>query len=85
MFQPDGDALRCPKCRATRLIAGTDFQYIPGPLNCFDCNASGCQGVLCCMCHQCQDRFDPNEASELDLYGYHVDRLDLLDIVAASQ
>jgi hypothetical protein len=84
-FQIDEETLRCPKCRATRLIAGTDFQYVPGPLNCFDCRASGVQGVLCCLCHQCQNRFDAKAANELDLYGYHFDRLDLLDIVAASQ
>jgi predicted nucleic-acid-binding Zn-ribbon protein len=84
-FQATDGGLRCPKCRATRLIAGTDFQYVAGPLSCFDCEQTGCQPTLSCLCHRCAQRFDPSAATEQELYGYHVERLDLLDLVAASQ
>jgi len=82
-FQSADGSLRCPKCRATRLIAGTDFQYVDGPLNCFDCGEAGCQPTLSCLCHRCAQRFDPSAATEQELYGYHVQRLDLLDLVAS--
>lgn len=81
-FQSVGNALACPKCRATQLIAGTDFEYMAGPLKCFDCQESGCQPTLGCLCHQCHRRFGPAEATEMDLYGYHVERLDLLALDA---
>jgi hypothetical protein len=84
-FQSSDGELRCPKCQATQLTAGTDYQYISGPLTCFDCQESGCQPTLCCMCHRCVKRFDPSAATEQELHGYHVERLDLLDLVAASK
>jgi hypothetical protein len=84
-FQSMGNVLQCPKCCATRLIAGTDFEYVAGPLKCFDCQQSGCQPTLGCLCHQCLRRFTPTEATEMELYGYHVDRLDLLAFDATSE
>jgi hypothetical protein len=84
-FQSTQQGLRCPKCRATGLIAGTDFQYVAGPLNCFDCELNGGQPVLSCLCHCCLQRFDPSSATEQELHGYHVDRLDLLDLVVTSE
>ncbi len=81
-----GDAgINCPKCRSNMLIAGTDFQYSSGPMQCLDCHKSGCQPTLCCMCHCCMQRFTPDDALEHEVHGYHFDRLDLLDLVAASQ
>lgn len=84
-FQTNDAGLQCPKCQTPGLIAGTDFQIVGGPLTCFDCNDRGGQPNLWCMCHQCLNRFEPGEATELELHGYHVDRLELLDLVVAPE
>ncbi|QDT11854.1 hypothetical protein [Planctomycetes bacterium K23_9] len=84
-FETPEGGLSCPKCRAKHLIVGADFQYTSGPLECLDCAESGCQPVLGCMCHRCMHRFAPSEATEMEVHGYHFERMDLLDLVAASQ
>jgi Thaumarchaeal output domain 1 len=84
-FQSSADSLQCPKCRSTRLIVGVDFEYIDGPLTCFDCTHTGTQPTLSCLCHRCSQRFEPTDSHVLELYGYHLDRLAPLDIVAASE
>ena len=70
--------LRCPKCRTSKLIVGADFEYIEGPVECFDCGAKGGQPTLSAMCHRCHRRFGMDEAEERQLFGYHVERLDPL-------
>ncbi|MGB7347130.1 MAG: hypothetical protein WBD20_23105 [Pirellulaceae bacterium] len=84
-FECERGVLHCPKCRAVDLVAGTDFQYASGPVNCLDCHEGGCQPVLHCMCHRCMQRFEPAAALEQEIYGYDLERLELLDLVAASQ
>ncbi len=84
-FESESGSLRCPKCRASRLVVGSDFEYIMGPLTCFDCQDSGGQPTLACMCHQCHERFEPDDARELELFGYHADRLNLSELAAAAR
>ena len=82
-FQDNDGALACPKCGTRGLTAGVDYQYLAGPIDCFDCGHRGCQPQLSCLCHQCLRRFDPQEAIDFNVHGYHVDRLDFLDFVAS--
>ena len=70
--------LKCPKCRTNKLIVGADFEYIEGPVECFDCGAKGGQPTLAAMCHRCHRRFGLDEAEEKQLFAYHVERLDPL-------
>ncbi len=70
--------LQCPKCRAASLIVGSDYEYIEGPVECYDCGAKGGQPTMAAMCHRCHHRFSIDEAEERVLYAYHVERLDPL-------
>lgn len=67
--------LQCPKCRTQKLIVGSDFEYINGPLKCFDCSSSGGLPAMSALCHRCFARFDADDALEKLLYGYSVERL----------
>ena len=69
--------LQCPKCRTKRMIVGSDFEFIDGPLQCHDCGGSGGQPTLSLMCHRCHQRFPADAADEQILTGYAVDRLDV--------
>lgn len=83
-FQGNGETLQCSKCLKTHLMPGTDFEYIEGPVTCFDCKSSGGQPILSCMCHRCLERFGVEATAQLNLYGYHVERMALLDFVLTS-
>ena len=75
------DELVCPKCRMRALVAGTDFEYLDGPYQCGQCQASSHDLALLCQCLQCDHRYSLTEGIEQDLVGYDVDRLDLLAFV----
>ena len=77
------DGLQCPKCRTNRLIVGSDYEFIEGPVECFDCDARGGQPSLAAMCHRCHRRFGSEEAEERLLYAYHVERIDPLTFNAS--
>lgn len=77
------NGLRCPKCRASNLIVGSDYEYIDGPVECHDCGANGGQPAMAAMCHRCHHRFRPEEAEEHMLHGYYVQRLDPLVLYAS--
>ena len=70
--------LQCPKCRAASLIVGSDYEFIDGPVECYDCGAKGGQPTMAAMCHRCHHRFSMEEAEERDLFAYHAERLDPL-------
>ena len=70
------DGLQCPKCRTANLIVGSDYEFIEGPVECYDCGARGGQPTMAAMCHRCHHRFSMEEAEERMLYAYHVERLD---------
>ena len=75
--------LQCPKCRTAKLIVGSDFEFIEGPVECYDCGAKGGQPSMAAMCHRCHRRFGMDEAEERLLYAYHVERLDPLTFYAS--
>lgn len=75
--------LQCPKCRTANLIVGSDYEYIDGPVECYDCAAKGGQPTMAAMCHRCHRRFGMEEADERLLYAYHVERLDPLAFYAS--
>ncbi len=74
-FHRDGD-LRCPKCRQEGLVLGEGVQQIDGPYHCMNCNWSDTATDVFGHCVRCQHRFPLHKAAELDLIGYHVNRLD---------
>ena len=76
-FETTG-GLQCPKCRSANLIVGSDYEFIDGPVECFDCGAKGGQPTMAAMCHRCHRRFSEDEAEERLLYAFHVERLDPL-------
>ena len=75
--------LQCPKCRTANLIVGSDYEFIEGPVECYDCGAKGGQPTMAAMCHRCHRRFSTDEAEERLLYAYHVERLDPLAFYAS--
>ncbi|NND98138.1 MAG: hypothetical protein HKN47_12495 [Pirellulaceae bacterium] len=84
--------LQCPKCRTNQLIVGSDYEFIDGPVECYDCGSRGGQPMMSGMCHRCMERFDEQSTREQLLYGYHVDRIDPTELclranakVAATQ
>lgn len=69
--------LQCPKCRTKSIIVGSDFEYIVGPLECFECDASGGQPAMSGLCHRCYQRFEPEQACEELLHAYSMPRLNV--------
>lgn len=76
-FERDGEIV-CPKCRMRKLVVGTDFEYLTGPYRCLDCNCSSADLEQVAQCVACGLRFPGHQAQEIELIGYHVDRLDPL-------
>ncbi len=81
-FELDGEII-CPKCRARSLVVGSDYEYIYGPHNCWDCGWSGSQLELVGRCRMCDLQFPFGQCPENPLIGYHVERLDPMAIVDA--
>lgn len=78
-----GDSLRCPKCRVRHLVINSDYEYLPGEHRCATCHWTGDERVQVAHCLGCQLRFPSDQAVEIDLKGYHADRLDALALAAA--
>lgn len=74
----------CPKCRVRQLVIGADFEYLAGPFQCADCQWSDAELATIARCAACGDEFGSDEALEEEVMGYHVARLELLDLVAAD-
>jgi CheY-like chemotaxis protein len=69
------DRFVCPKCRQTDLVAGSDFETVPGGMICADCHTQTSQPELIGHCLSCQHRFPAAEAVTLQLRGFHVHRV----------
>lgn len=78
-----GGRLICPKCRTRDLVVGADYEYDDGPRACLDCGWSDRDVEQVAQCVSCPLRIPLRQAIELDLIGYHVDRLDPLAFLAA--
>ncbi len=68
----------CPKCRTTKLVVGTDFEYQDGPFRCCECFWGDAELCLVAQCLRCSYRYAAEQCCETHVKGYHVDRLDLL-------
>jgi len=82
-FEKEG-VLVCPKCRSRQLVVGADFEYLSGPFTCLDCQWSDTELEHIGQCLSCGSRFPRWRAAELELIGYHVQRLDPLALLPAS-
>ncbi len=71
----NGDDLACPKCLQKDLVAGADFETVPGGFACSDCGARSNESQLIGHCLSCQHRFPAIEAAVVQLTGLHVHRM----------
>ncbi|WP_372719488.1 hypothetical protein [Novipirellula sp.] len=76
--------LACPKCLATKLVVGADFEYLDGPLLCLECQWSDTELLTIARCGSCGDECALNQTVEKEMVEYRVNRLELLDLVAAN-
>ena len=77
-----GGGLVCPKCRVRDLIVGSDYEYLIGQYRCQSCGWRDSDAEVVGHCLKCDNRFDIQQARELELYRYDVHRLDALAITA---
>ncbi len=76
------ETLKCPNCRTKHLVAGTDFEYMPGDNECDVCGWSDRELEQTGHCLNCDSRFAAHKAVEQELVGYHVERLASLADIA---
>ncbi len=74
-FESNGIVI-CPKCGVEGSIDGNDFERLSGPCHCLECNWSDTATEVVGQCLRCNWHFPLNNASERELIGYHVNRLD---------
>jgi hypothetical protein len=77
------DEVGCPKCLASKLIVGADFEFLRGPYSCQDCGWSDKDLENIGRCMACGFEFPQHQAVEQEVIGYHVDRLEPLDLLPA--
>lgn len=80
-FERD-DQLTCPNCRTPHLVAGTDFEYMPGENECGACGWTDRDLEQTGHCLNCDHRFPAHQAIEHELVGYDAQRLDVLALAA---
>ncbi len=64
--------LSCPKCRLNKLVAGSDFEQMPGHLRCVDCRAMLTELCMIGHCLACEHRFAMADGLEMVMYGYQI-------------
>lgn len=74
-FEKDGTVV-CPKCGAEGAVDGDEFELLNGPCHCLECNWSDSDMEVVGQCMRCSWHFPLKNASERELIGYHVNRLD---------
>ena len=79
-----GNDLLCPKCRQTGLVVGSDFETATGGYLCADCGARTSQPELIGHCLSCQHRFPATEAVSLELTGFHVHRVQEVEMAGET-
>jgi hypothetical protein len=75
------DEVGCPKCLASKLIVGADFEFLRGPYSCQDCGWSDKDLENIGRCMACGFEFPQHQAVEQEVIGYYVDRLEPLDLL----
>ncbi len=79
------DSIQCPKCLRDNLVAGADFEMIRSQYTCGHCDYEGEATVQVGCCLNCQLRFPLEMGREVDIYGYHVERMDILALVDSAR
>ena len=79
------DSIQCPKCLRDHLVAGADFELIRSQYSCSSCQYEGEATVQVGCCLNCQLRFPLEMGREVDIYGYHVERMDVLALVDSAR
>ncbi len=82
-FESNG-AVICPKCGVEGAIDGNDFERLSGPCHCLECNWSDTTTEVVGQCLRCSWHFPLNSASERELVGYHVNRLNPQTLLGIS-
>jgi rubredoxin len=77
-----GEDLVCPKCLTRKLVAGTDFEFMPGEFTCRSCGWKDQDLEQTGHCLNCETRFAAHQAAEEELVGYDVERLDPLALLS---
>lgn len=80
-----GGQLACPKCQASRLVVGADFEHIPGAYRCEDCHKTDNERDYVAQCLGCDLRFPISQAHEEDVIAFHVERLDPVALLASVE
>jgi DNA-binding response OmpR family regulator len=83
-FHQDGQ-ISCPKCRQKKLVAGSDFEVVPGGFACSDCGSRTSELQLIGHCLSCQHRFPAHEAAVVHLTGLHVHRIQEVKVESSEQ
>ena len=83
-FEKD-DGIECPKCLCDGLVVGADFEVIRSRYTCRGCAAQDDFSAHVGNCLHCQLKFPIEIAPEIDVYGYHVERLDILALVDSAR
>ncbi len=79
------DEIECPKCLCKHLVAGADFEVIRSQYECQACNYRGEATAQVGCCLNCQLRFPLEIAPEVEVYGYDVERMDILALVDTAR
>jgi DNA-binding NarL/FixJ family response regulator len=74
-------ALVCPKCHAQGLVIGAEFEHLPGPCRCLDCNWADAEPTSIGECLKCALRFPASKAFESEVVQFHMERLDPMSFV----
>lgn len=83
-FEKDGN-IQCPKCLRENLVAGADFEVIRSQYECGRCDYEGDATVQVGCCLNCQLSFPLEMGKEVDVYGYSVERMDILALVDSAR
>ncbi len=78
-------SLQCPKCLQDHLVCGADFELIRSQYTCSHCDYQGDETAEVGCCLNCQLRFPISMGKEVEIYGYHVERLDVLALVDGAR
>ena len=83
-FCTEAGGLKCPKCLTGGLVAGADFEVIKARYRCEDCGCENNELAQVGTCLNCCLRLPVNMASDTEVYGYHVARLDILAYLSST-
>jgi hypothetical protein len=83
-FEKEG-TISCPKCLRANLVVGADFELIRSQYVCAECGHQSDVTAQVGNCLNCQLRFPLELGKEVDIYGYDVERMDILAVVDSAR